>query len=143
MVGNNFCNDETNNPECNYDGGDCCVYNANTNFCFECACHFLESCAAGYHPLVGNGFCNDETNVVGCYDGGECCVNVNRDSCSECNCLGGGVISSPGSPEYYNNNLDLTWLIQVQIGQSIEINFLYFDVEYFSNCNTQSVTDIW
>ena len=24
MVGNGICNDETNNLECNYDGGDCC-----------------------------------------------------------------------------------------------------------------------
>ena len=24
MVGDGICNDETNNLECNYDGGDCC-----------------------------------------------------------------------------------------------------------------------
>ena len=24
LVGNGFCNDETNNADCNYDGGDCC-----------------------------------------------------------------------------------------------------------------------
>ena len=29
LVGNGFCNDETNNAECNYDGGDCKYY------CFE------------------------------------------------------------------------------------------------------------
>merc|ERR1712051_349081 len=160
--------------------GDCCAVNANTTACFECACHLVETCAAGYHPLVGNGFCNDDTNIAECdydggdccpnselvansvcndesnivecdydggdccpnpdmvgdgicndetnhlgcnYDGGDCCLmNVNTDSCSDCNCLASGVITSPGFPGYYDNNLDLTWLIQVQMGQTIEIN---------------------
>ena len=184
MVGNGFCNDETNNPDCNYDGGDCCVVNPNKNFCSKCLCHLSEACAAGYHPLVGNGFCNDDTNVVECdydggdccgcvitehcedcaclagelddgttnplvgdgvcndetnivecnFDGGDCCVNLNTDSCSECYCLASGVITSPGFPGNYENNLDLTWLIQVQMGQTIETNFLSFNVEYQDIC---------
>ena len=73
LVGNGFCNDETNNANCNYDGGDCCAMIANISSCSECACHLIETCAAGYHPLVGNGFCNDETNIAECdYDGGDC-----------------------------------------------------------------------
>ena len=44
--------------------------------------------------------------------------------------LAGGVITSPGFPGNYDDNLDLTWLIQVQMGQIIEINFLSFDLEY-------------
>jgi hypothetical protein len=185
LVGNGFCNDETNNPACNYDGGDCCVENANIYSCSDCSCHLIETCAAGYHPLVGNGFCNDDTNIADCvydggdccgysinsehctectcfnlesclagvhplvgdgvcndgknialcnYDGGDCCVNVNTDSCSDCNCLASGVIKSPGFPESYDNNLDLAWLIQVQMGQTIEINFLSFDVEPEFSC---------
>ena len=173
MVGNGFCNNETNDPECNYDGGDCCFVNANTTHCSECQCHFLDTCAAGYHPLVGNGFCDDDTNIaecdydggdccsnpelvsngfpnstmvgdgichdeinhIGCnYDGGDCCVNVNKDSCSDCNCLGGGIITSPGFPVNYDNNLNVTWLIQAQMGQKIEISFLSFDVEASSSC---------
>ena len=89
MVGNGLCNDETNNPECNYDGGDCCATNANTNFCSNCVCHLIETCAAGYHPLVGNGFCNDDTNIAECdYDGGDCCgYNINSEHCTECTCF--------------------------------------------------------
>ena len=73
----------------------------------------------GNVALVGNGFCNDETNNADCnYDGGDCClININTDSCSDCNCLASGVITSPGFPGNYDNNLDLTWLIQVQMGQ--------------------------
>ena len=163
LVGNGFCNDETNTPDCNYDGGDCCVENVNANSCSDCSCHLLETCSAEYHPLVGNGFCNedtnisecdydggdccsnpnlvgdaichDETNHLGCdYDGGDCCVNINTDSCSDCNCLGSGAISSPGFPWSYDNNLDLTWLIQVQLGLTMEINFQSFDVVYDYGC---------
>ena len=85
--------------------------------------------------LVGNGFCNDETNNADCnYDGGDCCVNVNTDSCTDCNCLGGGFITSPGFPGNYDDNLDVFWYIQVQMGQTIEIHFLSFDVEWQSAC---------
>ena len=74
LIGNGFCNDESNNANCNYDGGDCCGVNVNTILCFECACHFTENCAVGVHPLVGNGFCDEETNILECNsDGGDCC----------------------------------------------------------------------
>ena len=26
LIGNGICNDETNNPGCNYDSSDCCLY---------------------------------------------------------------------------------------------------------------------
>ena len=180
MVDNSFCNDETNNADCSYDGGDCCAMNANISSCSECVCHLIETCVAGYHPSVKNGFCDDETNVAGCYDGGDCCgyninsehcteckcfhqetclagvthvfvgdgvcndetnnpecnydggdcclMNVNTDSCFDCNCLASGVITSPGFPGNYDNDLDLTWLIQVQIGQMIGISFINFEL---------------
>ena len=183
MVGNGFCNDDTNIADCNFDRGECCALMANTDHCSECECHLPETCSVGYHPLVGNGFCNDATNVAGCYDGGDCCeydsnydhckdclcfhqemcadavhplvgdgfcndetnnlectydsgdcclMNVNTDYCSECNCLESGVITSPGFPKNYDGSLDLTWLIQVQMGKKIEINFLSFDLGFSS-----------
>ena len=89
LVGNGFCNDETNIPDCNFDGGDCCAMNANTSTCADCACLLIETCASGYHPLVGNGFCNDDTNIAECdNDGGDCCLDyVYEDYCDECLCL--------------------------------------------------------
>ena len=84
---------------------------------------------------MNDGYCNDETNNANCgYDGGDCCVNVNTDHCSECACSGNGVITTPGFPQNYANNLDLTWLIQVPPGQFIEIVFVSFDVEDHSSC---------
>ena len=107
FVGDGVCNEETNNVECSYDGGDCCP---NPN-------------------KIGDAICNDETNNFGCnYDGGDCCVNVITAFCSECNCLASGIITSPGFPGNYDDNLDLTWWIQVQIGQLIDISFINFEL---------------
>jgi hypothetical protein len=134
LVGNGFCDDDTNIAECDYDGGDCCGC-VITEHCEDCACLGNITNGEITNPFVGNSFCNDETNNPNCnYDGGDCCVNINTDSCSDCNCLGSGVITSPGFPGNYDNNLDLTWLIQVQLGQMIEITFLSFDLEYDSSC---------
>ena len=67
LVGDGFCNDETNYAECNYDGGDCCI-NVNTDHCIECGCYCQNP------ELIGNDFCNNETNTAECnYDGGDCC----------------------------------------------------------------------
>ena len=166
MVGDGFCNDETNNPECNYDGGDCCGSCVVKQYCSDCECLGGENtgndlsspsigdgichddnniadcnydgldCCSVSTDLIGNGFCNDETNNPYCnYDGGDCCLfNPNTEQCSQCLCSSSGVITSPGYPQNYDNNLDLYWLIVVPIGQTIEINFISFDVEDYSSC---------
>ena len=92
LIGDCFCNDEANNDNCNYDGGDCCGYNINTDYCSDCKCYHNEACVAGTHPFVGDGFCHDDTNNANCsYDGGECCGScVLKNHCTHCACLGGG-----------------------------------------------------
>ena len=72
LVGNGFCNDDTNIAECDYDGGDCCGC-VITEHCEDCACLGITSDEIT-NPLVGDGICNDETNNLECnYDGGDCC----------------------------------------------------------------------
>ena len=39
LIGNGFCNDESNNEGCIYDGGDCCGACVKTEQCRECVCH--------------------------------------------------------------------------------------------------------
>ena len=103
MVGNDYCNDETNTANCNYDGGDCCILNTNTTHCSDCACHIQETCQAGNHPLytVGNGYCDDNNNVQECnYDGGDCCLDIGNGYCDDqsntpmCNYDGGDCCGS-------------------------------------------------
>ena len=40
LIGDGFCNDETNNAECLYDHGDCCLSKTDTSYCSECTCAF-------------------------------------------------------------------------------------------------------
>ena len=35
LVGDGFCNEETNNAICNFDGGDCCGVCVNTDHCSD------------------------------------------------------------------------------------------------------------
>ena len=80
LIKNGICNDESNNEDCNYDGGDCCGVCITKDHCSEGACiggspdiHASDGLA---NVLVGNGFCNDETNKEDCdYDGGDCCAS--------------------------------------------------------------------
>ena len=36
--GDNYCDDENNNCGCDWDGGDCCGINVNTDYCSSCLC---------------------------------------------------------------------------------------------------------
>ena len=38
-IGDGFCDDETNNVGCNFDGGDCCGIIVNTQYCMQCICY--------------------------------------------------------------------------------------------------------
>merc|ERR1712179_833416 len=85
--GDNYCDDENNNSECGYDGGDCCGDNVNTTYCSECLCleYLIETTQApdGSNCQIphwfGDNYCDDENNNSECgYDGGDCCGdNVN------------------------------------------------------------------
>ena len=37
-IGDGYCDDGNNNADCGYDGGDCCGFRINTDYCFECLC---------------------------------------------------------------------------------------------------------
>ena len=38
LVANGFCDDISNTPSCNYDGGDCCGFDVITDYCYNCEC---------------------------------------------------------------------------------------------------------
>ena len=104
-IGDNSCDDENNNQECNYDSGDCCGPNVNTQYCTECICYADLNCAAPLE-LIGDGFCNDEANTQNCnYDNGDCCGScVVTTNCVECACLdGNNTIQNVLGPEYLQN----------------------------------------
>ena len=87
-IGDGICNDEVNNEDCNYDGGDCCGACVNRQNCSECIC--LGNTTGVSNALIGDGYCNDETNNIFCsFDGLDCCrYPVKTDRCTECSCHG-------------------------------------------------------
>jgi len=82
-----WCDDENNNADCNFDGGACCFndFSGWDTYCNDCEC--LECQPAGWH---GDDYCDDQLNTENCfYDGGDCCgANVDTSYCTECQCLG-------------------------------------------------------
>ena len=37
-MGDGFCDDDTNTGDCEFDGGDCCGDDINTDYCEDCKC---------------------------------------------------------------------------------------------------------
>ena len=57
--GDNYCDDENNNCGCEWDGGDCCGSNVNTQYCSACEC--LDPIEVVDCTTISNGeigFCN-------------------------------------------------------------------------------------
>ncbi len=42
FISDDICDDLTNNEQCGFDGGDCCIQSPNCNYCQECTCQLLE-----------------------------------------------------------------------------------------------------
>ena len=42
IVGDGYCDDEANKPECGYDYHDCCQQESDRSFCTNCTCHLPE-----------------------------------------------------------------------------------------------------
>ena len=43
VTGDGYCDDATNIPVCEFDGGDCCLPNVHTDYCIECQCLELDN----------------------------------------------------------------------------------------------------
>jgi hypothetical protein len=72
IISDGFCNDEANKPECDFDGGDCCLPTTLVNHCSDCYCSqdidytIVKQkvlCPTNLEPLLNNGHCNDEVNL--------------------------------------------------------------------------------
>merc|ERR1711965_972238 len=115
--------DENNNKDCGYDGGDCCYKTVEggkvkKEYCSQCKCIDPNNLGeppkdpCGAPDYKGDGNCDDENNVKGCaYDGGDCCYKtveggqVEKKYCSECKCIDPKNLGEPpkdpcGAPSY-------------------------------------------
>ena len=67
LKGDNYCHDENNNCGCEWDGGDCCGDNVNTQWCSACECleHACECLEHGNDVLsIYNGGSNSSEMVA-------------------------------------------------------------------------------
>ena len=103
FIGDGFCDDETNDELCEFDGGDCCDINHDLTLCSECFCHwpkieqgdcsnYKDKCIVQsfwYIAELGNGVCDDPLNIKDCYfDGGDCCLEESdMTKCDDCTCI--------------------------------------------------------
>ena len=95
MIGDGYCDDVVNTPECNYDNGDCC--GGNTQLCSACIC-FGQACQIECSQMCSSGLEADSTCMNQCLerryiDGIECklcndycngCSGSTADCCDEC-----------------------------------------------------------
>ena len=96
-IGDGICDDDFNNEECDWDGGDCCGDDVNTIFCSECEClnpNFKEPFNTNNGYNIGNihkwDYCN-ECECLDPYDAGD------SHSASE-------SLHACGSPAFFNDN---------------------------------------
>ena len=108
MVGDGYCNTETNNIHCAFDRDDCCYGDlliteyCNRNMVEKCQCLTGETIDDKHQPIIGNGYCNEIANIPDYnYDNGDCCGTCVIDDCKNstlnCTCkddsYGVGVIN--------------------------------------------------
>ena len=82
-MGDGYCDDINNTPDCGFDRGDCCN-NHNPNwdiYCSDCEyCQIEFSNLTCIDQWIGDGYCDDLNNNPGCrFDVGDCCNNSKFD----------------------------------------------------------------
>lgn len=108
-----FCDDESNNINCNFDNGECCQELVKTDFCVDCFCHEDNSTHEGvkiyekidcFPDLKSDGICDDKNNHKNCdFDGGDCCLDViYRDRCLLCFCHQDGTFHDSVTGKKFN-----------------------------------------
>ena len=76
-IGDGFCDDATNNLDCDYDGGDCCLNPLNTVYCEIC------QCINGETICQGHGYSQTQCEAISCchFWNGTCWYSVGQNQC--------------------------------------------------------------
>ncbi|KAM8967664.1 cubilin [Pelodytes ibericus] len=51
-----------------------------------------------------------------------------------------GEIHSPNYPQVYDDNTDCSWVIRVDVGHRVSLNFTDFDIEHHNSCTYDSIS---
>ena len=93
---NGHCDGSLNNPQCGFDGGDCCDPGSikDPDDCQDCQCK-EDECPLPFlsffelHNPLNDSYCNDDLNHEGCgFDGMDCCLSnpESKSICQDCQC---------------------------------------------------------
>ena len=72
FIGDTYCDDQNNNPDFNFDGGDCCVdefiqKGKDNGYCTECRCKTLELDLKVSKKSFVKQFCKAHISLQYCY----------------------------------------------------------------------------
>ena len=91
VIGDGFCDDEANVPECMYDSKDCCEMESDRSFCQNCTCFISQLerdnydedvCNHQYFWGLGDGTCDVQLNQAQYFfDAGDCCLPIDDLKC--------------------------------------------------------------
>lgn len=87
-IGDGICQEELDNLQCNFDGGDCRAMNATRHLSKYPDCKY-----GAYMSIsaIGDGYCDDIFNSPACgFDEGDCCLQsqeLSLEFCTTCACL--------------------------------------------------------
>ena len=117
-----WCDDENNNAQCNWDGGACCNnnYSGWDTYCTDCECKESSTTPT---PVTTPTTPTTPTisTTLSTLSPFICGDNFSGPS---------GTINSPGSPNNYPNDAKCLWQITCGKNEKVEITFNSFDVEY-------------
>ena len=121
-MGDNYCDDQNNNAECNFDDGDCCDndFNGWVQFCSVCAC--LETSTTTTSTTLSTSFTHTTTSSTA--------STVSPFICGDNLSGPSGLITSPNSPNDYPHNARCLWQITCKKEEKVEVTFNSFDVEF-------------
>ena len=93
QIGDFVCNDGNNNENCEWDRGDCCGNNVNTDSCSACECldpaNGSTTSGCEYPKWKDNDFCDTGNNNENCeWDGGDCPIPGDEEFCTFINPCG-------------------------------------------------------
>ena len=92
LVGDGYCDDEANLPECGYDFNDCCEAENDRSLCQNCSCilssaerQVIKDKKCGSHNFnLGDGICDLAYNKAeNFFDVGDCCLTIQDLMCRQ------------------------------------------------------------
>ena len=137
-IGDTFCDDDNNNLDCNYDGGDCCGPNVDTTYCIGCQC--LNDATTVSHTTT-TPIATIATTTL------DCRWSKNSDNTwvkiCEGECQGNHSSKGDGICDDINNNLECGYDGNDCFGPDVNMGWVFFQIILYFNYLLQNRFKLW